>query len=189
VRAAGVLLLVAGTGWLVLALAGWRHARWVSAAVLSAGVAVLLADAAVRVVEAYTLAPALTLGAAGLWSLREDRELGTAVALTPALAVGLVPSLVVLAGEPEVLARTLGLVVVAGALAAVGTRLRWLAPMVAGAVAAVVVALTQLSMVVEVLPRWVTFATVGVLLVYLAASYERQLTRARTFTGRLRDLR
>jgi hypothetical protein len=184
-----VLLLVAGTGWLVLAVAGWRHARWVSAAALSAGVAVLLADADVEVVEAYTLAPALTLGAAGVWSLREDRGLRTVVALTPALAVGLVPSLVVVAGEPEALARTLVLVVVAGALAAVGTRLRWLAPTVAGAATAVLVALTQLSMVVEVLPRWVTFATGGVLLVYLAASYERQRTRARTLAVRLRDLR
>jgi hypothetical protein len=40
-----------------------------------------------------------------------------------------------------------------------------------------------------VLPRWVTFATGGVLLVYLAASYERQRTRARTLAVRLRDLR
>ncbi len=131
-------------------------------------------------VEAYTLAPALTLGAAGIWDLLEDRELRTIPALSPALAVALAPSLVELAREPQALARTLGLVIVAGALAVVATRLRWFAPIVAAATTAVVVALTQLSMVVEVAPRWATFAVVGVLLVYLAATYEKQATRARS---------
>jgi hypothetical protein len=40
-----------------------------------------------------------------------------------------------------------------------------------------------------VVPRWVTFAVVGVLLVYLAASYERQRARARTVADRLSELR
>jgi hypothetical protein len=188
-RAAGVLLLVVAVGWLALAIAGWRYTRWVSAVAVSAGIATLLADADVTVVEAYTLAPALALGAAGIWDLLEDRELRTIPALSPALVVALAPSLVDLALEPQALARTLGLVIVAGALAAVATRLRWLAPIVAAAVTAVVVALTQLSMVVEVAPRWATFAVVGVLLVYLAASYERQVARARTLGDRLSELR
>jgi hypothetical protein len=188
-RAAGVLSLVAAAGWLVLAIVGWRHARWVSAVAVSVGIGAVLADADVTVVEAYTLAPALSLGAAGIWQLLEDRELRTAVALSPALTVALVPSLVELAGEPQALARTLGLVIVAGALAAIGTQRRWLAPTVAGAATAVAVALTQLSMVVEVAPRWATFAVVGVLLVYLAATYERQRTRARSVVDRVRDLR
>jgi hypothetical protein len=188
-RAAGVLSLVAAAGWLVLAILGWRHARWVSAVAVSVGIGAVLADADVTVVEAYTLAPALSLGAAGIWQLLEDRGLRTAVALSPALTVALAPSLVELAREPQALARTLGLVVVAGALAAIGTRRRWLAPTVAGAATAVAVALTQLSMVVEVAPRWATFAVVGVLLVYLAATYERQRTRARSVVDRVRDLR
>jgi hypothetical protein len=187
--AAGVLLLVAATGWLVLATRGWGYARWVAALAVSAGIAALLADADVTVVEAYTLAPALTLGGAGIWSLLEDHDLRTGPALTPALTAGLVPSLVLLAGEPQALARTLGLALVAGALAAIGTRLRWLAPTVAGAAAAVVVALTQLSMVVDVAPRWATFAVVGVLLVALAATYERQRSRAHSIADRLGDLR
>jgi hypothetical protein len=189
-RAAGVLLLVAAVGWSVLALAGgWRHARWLAALAVSVGVGLVLADARVTTVEAYTVVPALTLGAVGVWHLIEDRELHTAVALTPALAVGLVPSLLVLIDDPRVVVRTVALVVVAGALATAGTRLRWLAPTVAGAVTAVVVALTQLSIVVEVVPRWITFAVVGVLLVALAASYERQRVRAHTVAARLRELR
>jgi hypothetical protein len=188
-RATGVLLLVAATGWLVLSVLGWWHARWLTASAVSVGIGVLLGDAGVTTVEAYTVVPALALGAAGIWHLVEDRSLPTAVALTPALAVGLVPSLLVLAGDPREVVRTVGLVLVAGALAAAGARLRWLAPTVAGAVTAVVVALTQLSMVVDVVPRWVTFAVVGILLVYLAASYERQRARARTVADRLSALR
>jgi hypothetical protein len=188
-RGAGVLLLIAAVGWLVLSIAGWRHARWLTALAASVGIGVLLGDADVTTVEAYTLAPALTLGAAGTWHLIEDRTVRTAVALTPALAVGLLPSLAVLADDPRTVVRTVGLVVVAGALAAVGARLRWLAPLAAGVVAAVIVALTQLTMVVEVVPRWVSFAVVGVLLVYLAASYERQRQRARAIAGRLEELR
>ncbi len=188
-RAAGVLLLVAAAGWLVLAIVGWRYARWVSAVAVSVGIATLLADADVTVVEAYTLAPALTLGAAGIWDLRENRELRTVPALSPALTVALAPSLVALARQPQALARTLGLVIVAGALAAVATRLRWFAPIVAAATTGVVVALTQLSMAVEVAPRWATFAVVGVLLVYLAATYEKQTTRARSLAHRLSEHR
>lgn len=188
-RAAGLLLLVAAAGWLVLAIIGRRYARWLSAVAISGGIAALLADADVTVIEAYTLAPACTLGAAGIWHLLENHELRTIPVLGPALAVALAPSLVELARDPQALARTLGLVIVAGVLAAVGTRLRWLAPTVAAAVTALVVALTQLSMVVEVVPRWVTFAVVGVLLVYLAATYERQGSRARSVANRLGDLR
>jgi hypothetical protein len=188
-RAAGVLLLIAAVGWLCLAVAGWRHARWLAAVAVSAGVTTLLSDAGVDVVEAYTVVPALTLGAAGVWWLVEDREVRTVPALAPALAVGLVPSLVVLTGDPEALLRTLGLVVLAGALAAVGVRGRWLAPTLAAAVTAVWVALTQLTIAVEVAPRWVTFAVVGILLVWLAATYERQQARARTLAQHLSTYR
>jgi hypothetical protein len=188
-RARGVLLLLAAAGWLVVAVLGPRHARWACAVVASAGNAVLLAAAGVEVVEAYTLVPALLLGAAGVWWLIEEPDLPTLPALSPALAVALLPSLVTLSNDPRNLARTLGLTAVAGALAAVGVRGRWLAPTLAGALTAAWVALTQLWVVAEVLPRWVTFAVVGVLLVYLAATYERQQQRARALVRRFEHLR
>jgi hypothetical protein len=188
-RASGVLLLVAAAGWLGLATLGQWVARWASAVVVSIGVAVLLDDVGVEVVEAYTVVPALALGTVGSWWLIEDREVRTVPALAPALLVALVPSLVTLAGEPNVLARTLGLVVVAGLLAVVGVRGGWAAPTVAGGLTAIWVAATQLWIAAELVPRWVTFAVVGVLLVWLAATYERQQQRVQAVARQLDAMR
>lgn len=176
--AAGLLLLTAAVGWLAIAAAGWWPARWITSLVASLGAGVLLADAGVTTVEAYTILPALALGAVGLRWI-ERTEVRTMTALWPALAIGLGPSVVVLLAEPRALARTLLLALVAGAVATAGVQLRWLAPTVAGSVTAIGVALSQLTVAVEVLPRWVTFAVVGALLVWLAATYEQQQQRAR----------
>ena len=188
-RAAGVLLLLAAVGWLAIAAAGWWPARWIASVVASVGTGVLLGDAEVETVEAYTVVPVLTLGAVGVLWLRRDAELRTLTALWPALSVAVVPSLLTLAEDPQVLLRALLLAGIAGALAGVGIALRWLAPVLAGGIAAVGVALTQLAVVAEVVPRWVTFAVVGGVLVWLAATYERQQARARALTGRLARLR
>jgi hypothetical protein len=189
VRAMGVLLLVAAAGWLALALSGSVLARWVGAVAGSAGVGLLLDAAQVDIPEAYVVAPTVLLGAAAVWSLVEDRDLPTVPELVPALVVGLVPSLYLLNQDPQHLARTLGLAAAAGLLALVGVRLRWRAPTVAGALTAVLVALTQLWEVASTLPRWITFAVVGVLLVWLAATYERQQRRAKALLHRIETLR
>jgi hypothetical protein len=188
-RAMGVLLLVAAAGWLALALSGSVLARWAGAVVGSAGIGLLLQAAGVEVTEAYVAAPTVLLGAAGVWSLVEDRDLPTMPALVPALVVGLVPSLYLLNQDPQHLARTLGLAVAAGLLALAGVWLRWRAPTVAGALTAILVALIQLWEVASTLPRWITFAVVGILLVWLAATYERQQQRARALFRRIDALR
>jgi hypothetical protein len=188
-RATGVLLLLAAGGWLALAVSGSRLARWVAAVAASAGVGLLLDAAGVDVVEAYVVTPTLLLGAAGVWGLLEDPDLPTVPELVPALVVGLVPSLYLLSQDPQHLARTLGLAAAAGLLALVGVRLCWRAPTVAGALTAVLVALTQLWEVASTLPRWIAFAVVGVLLVWLAATYERQQRRAKALLHRIETLR
>lgn len=188
-RSAGVLLLLAAVGWLAQALVGWTPARWVAAVVASVGNAALLRSADVDVIEAYTAVPALLLAVVGVAWLRERRDLPSHVALWPALSVGLVPSLLVLADAPTALPRTLALTAAAGALAIVGLQLRWRALVAAGGATAAWVALTQLSIVVEVLPRWITFGIVGVLLVWLAATYEDQQRRVVGVGRRLLELR
>jgi hypothetical protein len=187
--AAGALLLVAAVGWLALAVVGRAGLRWIAAAISSLGVAVLLDDAGVELIEAWTAAPTVALAAAGLWWMVEDARVSSMRALWPALSVGLVPSLVTLADDPRVLGRALGLAAGAGLLALIGVRLRWRAPIVAGVVAGVWVALTQLAVVASALPRWITFAAIGAALVWAAATFERQQERGRALTGRLRDLR
>lgn len=186
--AMGMLLLTAAVGWLAVAAAGWWPARWITSAVASLGVGFLLADAGVTTVEAYTIVPAVALGAVGLRWLSRTR-VSSVMALWPALSVGLAPSLLVLLAEPRVLARTLLLTLVSGLLAAAGVRLRWLAPTVAGGVAAIGVAISQGTVAVSVAPRWITFGTIGALLVWLAATYETQQQRARRAGARLTGYR
>jgi hypothetical protein len=188
-RIGGVLLLLAAPGWLVAAVLGRRPARWVAVAIASVGSGLIVADAGIETVEAYTLVPAGLLTGAGVWWLAEARQVRTFTALWPALSVGLLPSLVVLTGDPRVLSRTLGLSIAAGVLATAGVRLRWQALVVAGSLTAVWVALTQLFVVSDLLPRWVTFAVVGVVLVWLAATYERQQQRVRSARNYLDELR
>lgn len=186
---AGVLLVVAAAGWTSVAVTGRPQARWVAAVAASSGTLLLLGDAGVGLVEAFTIVPVVTLGAAGIWWLAEDRSVSTVSALSPALLAGLVPSLLELSADPRVLGRTLGLTAAAGLLAVAGVRGRWLAPTIAGGLAAVWVAATQVTIVVEVVPRWVTFGVVGLLLVWLAATYERQQERRRTVARHLADYR
>ncbi|MFW5934149.1 MAG: SCO7613 C-terminal domain-containing membrane protein [Actinomycetota bacterium] len=59
----------------------------------------------------------------------------------------------------------------------------------AAAITALWVAATQLWIVIELTPRWVTFAVVGLVLVWLAATYERQQRRAVGLARHLRGLR
>lgn len=169
----GVALIIAGAGWLALAVLDWRPGRWMSSGVLSLGTALVLAGAHVSVVEAYVAVPAITVLAIGLWWLVDDPEVRTFRALGPGLAVGLIPSLVALATDPAHLARTLALTGATVALAVVGVAFRWFAPILATCVTAVTVSFTQVFSSEQIVPRWVSFGIVGSLLLAIAATYEK----------------
>ena len=169
----GVALIIAGAGWLALAVLRWAPGRWMSSAVLSIGTALVLLGAHVTVIEAYVAVPAITVLAIGLWWLADDPEVRTFRALGPGLAVGLVPSLVALAMDPAHLARTLALTGATVALAVVGVAFRWFAPILATSVTAVTVSFTQVFASEQIVPRWVSFGVVGSLLLAIAATYEK----------------
>ncbi len=169
----GVTLIIAGAGWLALAVLDWRPGRWISSGVLSLGTALVLAGAHVNVVEAYVAVPATTVLAIGLWWLVDDPEVDTLRALGPGLAVWLVPSLVTLATDPAHLARTLSLTATTIVLAFVGVTFRWFAPILATCVTAVTVSFTQVFSSEQIVPRWVSFGIVGSLLLAIAATYEK----------------
>ncbi len=171
--AAGVAMLIAGAGWLGHAVLGSRQSRWVSSLVLSLGAAEVLAGAQVNVIEAYTAVPAGTVLAIGLWWLAEDSEVRTFRALGPGLGLALIPSYFALALQPDSLARTLALTAATVFLALVGVTLRWFAPIVATAVTAVTVSLTQVAVGSDIVPRWVSFGIVGAILLAIAATYEK----------------
>jgi hypothetical protein len=171
----GVALLIAGAGWLALAVLRWRPGRWLSSAVLSLGMALVLVGARVTVVEAYVAVPAITVLAIGLWWLADDPEMRTFRALSPGLAIALVPSLIALSIQPHHLARTLALTAATVALAIVGVSFRWFAPILATCVTALTVSFTQAlaSQQVQIVPRWVSIGVAGSLLLVIAATYEK----------------
>jgi hypothetical protein len=164
-RPARAALAATGAGWDLLA---W----WL-----------LLGDRGVGLVEAYTLPLAAVGLLAGWAALRARPDLRSWVSYGPALAALLLPSLaLVLSGADSPWRRLLLglaalLVVLAGAVR------RRQAPVVAGGLVLVVVALHEIGLVWDLLPRWIPLALGGLLLVGLAITYERRLRDA----ARLRD--
>ena len=141
-----------------------------------------------RVVEVYSLPAAAVAGGIGWWQLRRRPELGSWPTLGPALLIAAIPSVAVAVTEPGVLRPLLVLVVAAVATVA-GTRLRLRAPFALGALTAVIIAVDQLFPTVARLPRWTVIGTVGILLLVVGATFERQRRRVAGLYERYRQLR
>jgi hypothetical protein len=166
-----------------------RRGHVVAAAVVElGGWWLLIAGERVATAEAYTL-PAAGVALLAGWLARRSRAgLTSWVAYGPALAAALLPTLAsVLAAEGQPLRRLLlGLGALAVLLAGAHARLR--APVVAGGAVLVVLALHEMVLVWDLLPRWIPLAAAGLLLVGLAMTLERRrrdLTRLRATLARL----
>jgi len=130
----------------------------------------------VQTPEAYTLPAAIGLLVLALPRLRTgDRSWAAEGA---AAAVALVPSALVVVAEPSALRLVL---VVGGAVALVvtGTLAHRQAPFVVGAGALLFVVVGRLAPYAPLLPRWITLATAGLVLLVLGATYERRRQQAR----------
>jgi hypothetical protein len=134
----------------------------------------LIGGEGVATVEAYTLPAAAVALFIGWLVRRGPGERSSWVAYGPALAAALLPTLAsVLAGEGEPLRRLLlGLGALAVLLAGAYARLR--APVVAGGGVLAVVALHEVVLAWDLLPRWIPLAVAGLLLVGLAMTLERR---------------
>lgn len=149
----------------VLAVADLVLAGWIAAA-----------GADIRTPEVYTLPAAAGLLLLAVPALRA----GTAswAAEGPGLAVALLPSALVVVAEPTA-ARLVVVVAAAAALTVAGTLTHRQAPFVVGACALLVVVLGRLAPYAPLVPRWVTLATAGLLLLVVGATYERRRRQAR----------
>jgi hypothetical protein len=186
-----VYLTVAGAAVSALALlrADRRQLGWLGGVLLAAATWVRLWDLGVHAPEAYTLPTASALAIVGLVHLRRAPESSTLRALSPGLALGLLPSLLWAAGEPAgVRALLLGLACVALLLA--GAQLRWTAPVVWGAAVGAVLVLRLAAPVVDAaVPRWALIGVAGALLVATGVTWERRLRDAQALVGYVRRLR
>ncbi|MET7469784.1 hypothetical protein ABZU22_07185 [Micromonospora sp. NPDC005222] len=169
--------------------AGRRVLAAVAAGSELVGAWLLLAARGVTVPEAYTLsAAALALGA-GLLALRRRPGLTSWLALGPGLGAAFLPSLVsvLFSGEPQPW-RRLALGVAALAVVLGGAARRWQAPVVLGAATLVPLTLHELARGWDLMPRWIFLGVGGLLLIGLAATYERRrrdLVRLRDAVARL----
>ncbi|MEH0974831.1 hypothetical protein V6U77_27220 [Micromonospora sp. CPCC 205546] len=149
----------------------------------------LLAARDVAVLEAYTVPAAALALAAGLVALRTRPGLTSWLALGPALAAALLPSLVsvLVAPDPQPWRRLLLGAAALGAVLAGATR-RWQAPVLLGGVTLVLLALHELVRSWDLLPGWIFLAVGGLALIGLATTYERRrrdLARLRAAVGRM----
>lgn len=187
---AAVYLTVTGAAVSTMALLrpDRRPCGWLGAALLAAASWVRLWDIGVETPEAYTLPSALALTVVGLVTLRRHRGTSTMAALSPALGLGLVPSLLWVVWDPIALRSVLvGLACLA--LVVGGVRLRWTAPVVYGATAGLLLVLRHSTPLTEAVPRWVLIGTAGALLIGMGITWERRLHEARALVGYMRALR
>jgi hypothetical protein len=148
----------------------------------------LLADRQVALLEAYTLPLAAVALLAGWVSWRARPQVGSWIAYGPALFAAFLPSLATIAateGEP---ARRLLLGAGALAVLVAGAVRRLQAPVVVGGAVLSLVALHELVLVWDLVPRWIPLALGGLLLVGIAMTYERRrrdLARLRGAVARM----
>ncbi|WP_460849232.1 SCO7613 C-terminal domain-containing membrane protein [Nocardioides ultimimeridianus] len=147
----------------------------------------LLAERHITTVEAFTLPLAAALLVAGLLHLRRHPAAGTEV-LLPALLLALVPTTLIVLGDPISL-RALLLGAGCVVLVLAGGALRWSTPVLAGAATAAVLVLREIGPYATTVPQWVWIGLAGVVLTLAGITWERQmrdLRRAVTMIGRLR---
>ncbi|MGN6574146.1 MAG: SCO7613 C-terminal domain-containing membrane protein [Nocardioides sp.] len=186
-----VYLTVAGV--VVTALSLLREDRraltWLGGLLLTMASWVRLWDIGVREPEPYTLPSAVVLLAVGLVYLRRHYAAATITALAPGLGLALVPSLLWVLADPAGL-RALLLGLACLGLLVGGLRLRWTAPVVAGAVVGgIEVVRLAAPYIGDAVPRWVLIGAAGALLILLGVTWERRLRDARQVIGFVQGLR
>ncbi|TDU86626.1 hypothetical protein EV138_0140 [Kribbella voronezhensis] len=150
-------------------------------ALLAAGTLLVIANTAfvlgagATTLEWFTLPPATIMLALGLLRWRDQPSW---VYLGPGLLLGLVPSALVASSNHDFLRITF-VVAAAVTIVALGTRFGLQAPFVIGAAVLTKIALWQLIEVAPLIPRWITLATAGAILLTLGATYERRLQNAK----------
>ncbi|MDO9591504.1 MAG: hypothetical protein Q7J04_10210, partial [Microcella sp.] len=196
VRAVAIVALpaVAAVGAWMLATSHLRAGATAAGAGVSALSAGLLGLAeVVDPIELASLALAVALLAIGAVRLSEHPPARSWPWLAPGVGALLVPSLLAIDGAGEPLWRAVALGVVAASVFVLALRLKLQAPFVIGGVVLLVHLLVQswplLELVGEAVEWWIWLGLAGVVVVALAARYERRLKNVRDVAVRISQLR
>ncbi|WP_157001254.1 SCO7613 C-terminal domain-containing membrane protein [Agromyces laixinhei] len=172
---------VAGAATTARPIAGTAFG-WTTLGLLVVGGVVALASGRVDPFDVVTASVGVALIGAGWFRMLRSPELGSWPALGPGLAVLLVPPLIADFTDPQ-LWRIVTLGVVAVIVLVVGAVRRLQAPLLLGGAVLLAHALVQfwpwITELYEAVWWWLWLGIAGVLLVVLAATYERQLRLAR----------
>jgi hypothetical protein len=141
-----------------------------------------LGVAGLEAVEAYTLPAALVTLVLGMYRRRAIYPPGSWPTLGPGLMLAFGPSLLLALTTPGGL-RPILLLTAATAAVVAGARGRLQAPVVLGGAVLVLVALDALAPVAAQVPRWMSVALAGLLLLWLGATVERRLRDLRNLRG------
>jgi hypothetical protein len=183
------LTTVGGTASAVALLRPHRRpVGWLGGLLLAAASWVRLDAVGVETPEAYTLPSAAALLLVGFLHLRRHPTAGTATALSAGLGLALLPSLLWTLWEPVSL-RALLLGAACLLLVLAGARLRWSAPLVAGATVGALLVLREAAPVADAVPRWALIGAAGAVLLTAGITWERRARDARRMAGYVRTLR
>ncbi|WP_156891284.1 SCO7613 C-terminal domain-containing membrane protein [Agromyces subbeticus] len=165
---------------------------WSTLGALGLGGVIALASRTVDPFDLVTAPVAVALIGAGWFRMRRSPSLGSWPALGPGLAVLLLPALLADFTDPQVW-RLVALGVVTVVVVVVGAMRRLQAPLLLGGAVLLVHAIVQLwpwiTDLYEAVWWWLWLGIAGVLLVVLAATYERQLRLARGTIRSIAELR
>ncbi|HXH80771.1 SCO7613 C-terminal domain-containing membrane protein [Nocardioides sp.] len=183
-----LVLVTAGVLILVYAAAPARLPfAYLGSLAISAGTANLVREAGVETTEAYTAPLVLLLAAIGFVQWTRNKMLPTFLTMGPALAVAMGPSLLTSLGEGDEL-RLAAVTVAAIVILIVGLAQRWKAPVTAGGLVLIVVAITQGGPYVAYVPTWITLGAAGAALIAAGVAWEMAVVagrRATTWYGSL----
>ncbi|TDW86190.1 SCO7613 C-terminal domain-containing membrane protein [Kribbella sp. VKM Ac-2566] len=184
--ATGAVLTIVSAPLIAYGMNPRRRPTLLQAAVLLiiANTAFMLgADA--HTLEWYTVPPALILLAVGIVAWRNQPSW---VFLGPGLMLGLAPSALIADTTDNWLRATL-VVAAAVLLILIGVRQSLQSPFVIGSGVVAKIAIAQFLEVAPLIPRWITLATAGLILLTTGATYERRLTQAKQATRWISNLR
>lgn len=176
--AAWTLIAVGVVAFAYSLLPGRLLVAYGAAPVISLGVGLHVAEAGWDAVEAFTWPLAALLAVVGWLHWRNDPAVHSRISMGPALGVVLLPSALVAVGEGD--AVRLALTTAAGVvMLAAGLVRRLQAPVTVGAVALVLVAVTQGGPYVELLPGWLSLGVAGLILLTAGVLWERTVLAGR----------
>jgi hypothetical protein len=138
--------------------------------------------------EPYSLPSGALILAFGIWAGRRRPDILSWLAYAPGLLVLSAPSLVLALHEP--LSWRAGVVGVAAlAITVTGAHLRLQAPLLVGSAELATLVVRELGPYTLALPRWVSIATAGLLLLTIGVTWENRLIQLRQARHRLASMR